>query len=64
MYEYDEAEMQLLGEHDQLMEVKLTIRHVPFKKKNNRECTWPFSNKLYVSVLFKIIALLTSQLKL
>ena len=37
MYDYDEAEMQLLEEHDQLMEVKLTIRHVPFKKINNRE---------------------------
>ena len=33
MYDYDEAEMQLLEEHYQLMEVKLTIRHVPFKKK-------------------------------
>ena len=64
MYEYDEAEMQLLEEHYQLMEVKLTLKHIPFLRKITRECTWPFSNKLYVSVLFKIILLLTSELKL
>ena len=33
MYDYDEAEMQLLEEHDQLMEVKLTLKHNPFLKQ-------------------------------
>ena len=45
MYDNDEAEMQLLEEHDQLMEVKLTLKYIPFLRKITRECTWTFSNK-------------------
>mgnify|MGYP007133245789 CR=1 FL=1 len=43
MYDYDEARIQLLVDHDQLMEeVNVTPKHFPYEYKFYREFTWQF----------------------
>jgi len=43
MYDYDEARIQWLEEHDQLMEeVNVTLKHFPYEYKFYREFTWQF----------------------
>ena len=43
MYDYDEARIQWLEEHDQLMEeVNVTLKQFPYEYKFYREFTWQF----------------------